>query len=168
MSVPQPRWIDRPTPRLSKRTLKIRYIILHHGGGTVQGDLAALTGPSGRVSADFYVDRSGRIYKLNPQLTLCYTWHAGESKFDGRTNLNRYSLGIEAEHDPQVHSTWTPAQYDTLAHLVAWLVERYNIPVDHVVGHKDVAWPRGRKIDPSNFDWDIFKQKVMARLETRE
>src|SRR5436190_16745753 len=51
-------------------------ILLHNGGGSIGSDMYELTGKSPRrVSAGYYVTRSGIIYELGPD-THRY-WHAG-------------------------------------------------------------------------------------------
>ncbi len=163
--IAEPKWITtRTTPNTSPRTKPIRFIILHHGGGSAEGDLAWLTNPASGVSADFYVDREGRVYKLNPQVGLNYTWHAGESAWGGYTAINRHSVGIEQEHRPG--QDWPDAQVAATAHLCAWLAERYKLPIDShpFQSHAAVAMPRGRKTDPEGFPWAAFSKLVRTTL----
>jgi N-acetyl-anhydromuramyl-L-alanine amidase AmpD len=39
-------------------------IVLHHTGGSFQGDLATLTKDGTEVSANDYIDKRGRIFEL--------------------------------------------------------------------------------------------------------
>lgn len=154
------KFVDRPTPNLSKRTKAPRFIILHHDGGTAAGSVAWLTNPASKRSSDFLVARDGTIYKLNPQLSLFYTWHAGSSAFGGFVGLNSVSFGVEQEH--KVGQDWPLAQIRATAKLCKWLVARYNLPDGCIQSHRAVAVPRGRKIDPENYPWDLFSREFWS------
>lgn len=98
------------------------------------------------VSSHFLVRRNGAVV----QFVSCdqRAWHAGLSTFEGRDNCNDYSVGIEIEGSDLV--AFSPAQYDSLATLIAALAARY--PIAAVQGHEHVA--PGRKTDPGPcFDW---------------
>ena len=104
-----------------------------------------------RVSAHFLVRRDGSLV----QYVGCEqrAWHAGASSFQGRRRCNDYSLGIELEGSDTI--PFEAAQYDTLAALVAALIEAY--PIRFIVGHSDVA--PGRKTDPGPcFDWAALRR----------
>jgi len=78
-------------------------------------------------------------------------WHAGPSEFRGRTRCNDFSIGIELEGTD--HNRYRDAQYRVLTEVSQLLMEAYQIPGDHIVGHSDIA--PGRKADPGAwFDWD--------------
>jgi len=75
-------------------------------------------------------------------------WHAGASAFDGRSNCNDFSIGIELEGTDE--RPYTSNQYRMLSRLIAALRARY--PIRDVAGHSDIA--PGRKTDPGPaFDW---------------
>lgn len=100
-----------------------------------------------RVSAHFYIRRSGRIL----QFVSCdaRAWHAGASNWCGRERCNDFSIGVELEGTDEL--PYTDAQYEALAQLAAALRERY--PISDIVGHADIA--PGRKTDPGPaFDWN--------------
>jgi len=105
---------------------------------------------------------SGQIYKLNPQLSEFYTWHAGVSRYGKCLDLNPSSFGIELEHVPG--EEWRAGQIDACVAVVAFLVWKFSIPVMNVLGHKQVAWPRGRKTDPEGFPWAEFRLALKSRL----
>ncbi|TAM54641.1 MAG: 1,6-anhydro-N-acetylmuramyl-L-alanine amidase AmpD [Paraburkholderia sp.] len=99
-----------------------------------------------RVSSHFVIRRDGEL----EQFVSCdaRAWHAGVSSFFGRERCNDFSVGIELEGaDDQ---PFEPAQYATLASLVAALAAYY--PIEALAGHSDIA--PGRKTDPGpHFDW---------------
>lgn len=149
------------TPNCSRRGgVKPAAIVLHHTGGREAGDLAWLTNPTSGVSADFLITRSGIIYKLNPNLTVFYTYHAGVSQLDGcvqkNNSINISTYGIEMSHT--IDQDWPDAQVKSCAELCAWLEQQGKVSRHKIVSHREVALPAGRKIDPKDFPWQSFSQ----------
>lgn len=157
-----PHWIVADCANRSLRKLKPSFVILHHTGGPGSGSLEWLRTSRSNVSADFLIMASGQIYKLNPQLSEFYTWHAGVSRYGKCLDLNPSSFGIELEHVPG--EEWRAGQIDACVAVVAFLVWKFSIPVMNVLGHKQVAWPRGRKTDPEGFPWAEFRLALKSRL----
>lgn len=159
-----PTFINKPTPNRTrcKKSRKPKFAVLHHSAGSKNGDLSWLTNPRSGVSCDFYVDKKGKIYKLNPAITEYYTYHAGKSFWAGIYDVNKVSVGIEMEHRPG--EVWTNEQVASCAELCAWLAMRYKWDLTDNVGdfpsHRAVARPAGRKTDPENFPWAKFGEAV--------
>ena len=106
-----------------------------------------------QVSAHFFIARDGLVW----QFVSCdqRAWHAGASSFQGRTNCNDFSIGIELEG--LEGATFESEQYASLAQLCQGLRSRY--PIQSIVGHEHVA--PGRKQDPgTGFDWLHLAQSV--------
>ena len=99
------------------------------------------------------MERTGRIWQfVSADLRA---WHAGQSSFQGRSNCNDFSVGIELEG--LEGERFEPAQYASLAQLCTQLLARY--PIAHVVGHEHIA--AGRKFDPGpGFDWRELQRSV--------
>jgi Tol biopolymer transport system component len=57
------------------------------------------------------------------------------------------------------------AQHEAAVQLAAYLVTKYNIEVEDIVAHADVALPAGRKTDPRGYDMDRLRQDVAALVE---
>jgi hypothetical protein len=136
---------------------KIDSITLHTGEGTKQSDLSWLTSIASEVSAHYYVDRAGNIYELVSPQHIAH--HAGKcwywARWFWRRDWNTSSIGIETEH--KAGQDWPAIQVVRLAQLCWWLSQTYKIPPSIVVAHKWIAWPRGRKADPT--DWPDMKLK---------
>lgn len=82
-------------------TMKPVYIVCHDTASppySPNGDIDWLAGKGGNngSSAHFVVARDGKV----TQLADCnvVTWHAGQSKWRGRSNLNSCSIGIEIDN----------------------------------------------------------------------
>ena len=135
----------------------IQSIMAHHTAGPASGNTPSLNvvtygrpGLSGPL-AQLFLARDGTVILVA----------AGRANHAGRVSSNRYSnshsIGIEAEATGV--SSWPAAQKDAYAKLCKALIDEFNLPVSRVIGHKEAAVPRGRKIDP-NFNMDQFRRKV--------
>lgn len=107
-----------------------------------------------KVSAHFLIDRNGAITQFVP-LHL-RAWHAGVSEFNGRSQCNDYSIGIELEGCDNL--AYSEQQYRSLSLLIAQIQQRYPaITANRIVGHSDVA--PTRKTDPGPaFNWSYLHQ----------
>jgi AmpD protein len=105
-----------------------------------------------QVSAHLFIERDGAITQFVPFETRA--WHAGASSFEGITNCNDYSIGIELEGCDDI--AYTDAQYNALAKVTRQVLAAYPlITPERIVGHNHIA-PE-RKTDPGEaFDWDRF------------
>lgn len=101
------------------------------------------------VSSHVLIDRTGAITQFVP--FDARAWHAGVSRWRGRSGCNDFAIGIELEGTDDV--AYTDAQYAGLAAVLPALFRRYpRLGPDAVVGHSDIA--PGRKTDPGpSFDW---------------
>ena len=99
-----------------------------------------------RVSSHFFIRRDGSLLQFVPCERRA--WHAGASRWKGRTCCNDFSIGVELEGTDA--RPYTARQYARLARLVKLLRTRY--PLADLAGHCDIA--PGRKSDPGPaFDW---------------
>jgi AmpD protein len=113
-----------------------------------------------RVSAHFLIRRDGTLIQFVPCNQRA--WHAGESRWRGRSRCNDFSVGIELEGTDR--QPYGAAQYATLARITRALLRRY--PITAVVGHRDVA--PGRKSDPGPaFDWERYRRGIAVRRPGR-
>lgn len=160
--VTKPPVVWRPSPNFNSRGGKdIDAIILHHtASNNTAADLATLRSPSAQVSAHYLIGKDGTIYQLVKDGMRA--WHAGVSALHGvPTDVNSRSIGIEITNDGSGKTPFTEAQYRALEKLVPWLAKTYKVPMGNLLGHKDVAIPKGRKTDPApNFNWSRVRTAV--------
>ncbi len=111
-----------------------------------------------KVSAHFVIRRDGLIIQCVS--TYNRAWHAGISCFDGISNCNDYSIGIELEGADTV--AFTDEQYQSLLTLTRVLQIVYPlITMDRITGHEQIA--PDRKTDPGPcFDWLRFKESLVS------
>ncbi|WP_375759589.1 N-acetylmuramoyl-L-alanine amidase [Corallococcus exercitus] len=158
----KPAVISAPSPNSDSRNgADIDAIVLHHTG-TNKGsaDMAWMRNPDSKVSAHYMLDRDGKIYQLVGDSKRA--WHAGKGELHGvPTDVNARSIGIEIVNDGSGKTAFTDAQYKSLTQLVGYLKQEYKVPANNIVGHKDVAVPKGRKDDPAaNFDWARLRKGI--------
>ena len=86
-------------------------------------------------------------------------WHAGASSFDGVSNCNDYSIGIELEGTDEL--PYTDAQYLALEKVTRQLMLTYpKLTLERITGHEHIA--PGRKTDPGPaFDWQRFRRALL-------
>lgn len=113
------------------------------------------------MSAHYLIDLNGSAEQLVDE--ACRAWHAGLSEWDGETDVNSRSVGIELVnrgHGHDYHPFPAP-QMEALIALIADIRSRWNIIPENVVGHQDIA--PGRKIDPGpKFDWERLRRLGLA------
>lgn len=129
------------------REITPRIIVIHYtGDNSCQGAVSWLTSARSGVSAHLVVDKDGTIYQLVPFNVAA--WHAGKSDYNGQSNVNAFSIGIE---NVGIGDEWPDTQVEANRQIIAALFANY--PIEDVVGHSDVA--PGRKVDPGpNYPWD--------------
>lgn len=143
----------------------VKAIIVHHTAGSPTGDFpslaymrdgsSSLSGPLAQLglgrSGTWFVIAAGRAY------------HAG-STIDDSIYGNSNAIGIEAEGvglpaTDSGHTHWPAVQYQSYIKGVKALQKAYGVPTARVLGHKEAAVPKGRKIDP-NFSMDEFRANL--------
>jgi len=130
-----------------------KFLILHYTGlESTARSIAVLSDPICEVSCHYVVDDDGRVIQMVREADRA--WHAGRSFWQGETDLNSYSVGIEIQNPG--HEAGMPdfpeAQMAAVERLALDIVQRHNMKPEHVLAHSDIA-PQ-RKIDPGEkFDW---------------
>ncbi len=145
----------RPSPNHEPRqgVAGPNILLLHYTGmRTTQAALERLCDPRARVSSHYLVFEHGRILQLVPEARRAF--HAGESAWEGTTDINSRSIGIEIGN--QGHDFGCPEfpepQVTAVIALCRDIVARWSIAPWHVLAHSDVAPLRKR--DPGEgFPW---------------
>ena len=116
------------------------------------------------VSAHVLIGRDGEVIQFVPFNERA--WHAGVSSWQGQSNCNDNSIGIELEGTDD--SAFEAAQYDSLVEVLVALLGHYpTLSLSNVVGHSEIA--RGRKSDPGRcFDWTQVFSKLIDQLAVVE
>lgn len=110
------------------------------------------------VSSHLLIKRDGTLCQFVPFNRRA--WHAGASCYEGRSNCNDFSIGIELEGTDQ--APFEDIQYQVLADVIKTLLQAYpSLSREHIVGHSDIA--PGRKTDPGvGFDWPHLQALIQS------
>jgi N-acetylmuramoyl-L-alanine amidase len=150
--------VDRvvPSPNHKERAGHGRpdMIVLHYTGMATAEEalerLCSLDTP--QVSSHYLVDEDGRILQLVPETRRAQ--HAGISSWEGETDINSRSVGIEIVnpgHDGG-YPDFPDRQIAAVIALCRDILKRRPMRADRVVAHSDVA--PSRKQDPGEkFPW---------------
>lgn len=123
------------SPKNAVRPLRkqTEFIILHTTEGSVKGALEKL---SRNGECHYVVDTNGQIYRIIDRRRVAF--HAGRSMWNGVTDLDTRSIGIEivGYHN----RNFTNAQFAALKSLVADLKRIYRVPDERILTHSMVAY----------------------------
>ena len=154
------------SPNFNERGNKtsVKYIILHYTAMTNHLDsIEHMCSIDNKVSTHFLVNKKGATYCLvNVDKRA---WHAGESYWNGLTDLNSSSIGIEIDNSGHHinFENFTRLQIKSLLYLIYQLVKNYEICPHNILGHSDIA--PFRKIDPGEkFPWSELNEKQLSYL----
>ena len=145
----------------SRKGNKIIAIVNHITSGQFPGALTWLCSTQAQSSAHYIVTRTGLIYQLVKDEDA--SWHAGVVNkpnwklYDGKTNPNKISIGIEHEgyKTNGGGGTLTEAQYQATLWLHKQLINKYNITIDndHIIGHYRIDSVNRPNCPGPNFPW---------------
>jgi N-acetylmuramoyl-L-alanine amidase len=152
--------IDRPSPNFNNRPEEpVSILLLHYTGmETAAAALERLCDAAAQVSAHYTVDEDGTVFAHVAEGRRA--WHAGVSFWDGDTDINGISVGIEIIN-PGHEFGYRPFPDEQISAVEALCLEilgRHPIPPHRVLGHSDVA--PGRRQDPGElFPWEDFAKR---------
>ncbi|MEM7069263.1 MAG: N-acetylmuramoyl-L-alanine amidase [Pseudomonadota bacterium] len=133
--------------------LKTDILLMHYTGmDTAENAINWLCCKESGVSCHYFVYEDGRIVQLVPEEKRA--WHAGKSNWQGETDINSRSIGIEIVNPGHNwnYPDYPDVQIDAVTELSMDIIERHSIPAHQVLAHSDVA--PGRKPDPGEkFPW---------------
>ena len=152
-----------PNFNLPKRVKnRIKFIIVHYTG--MKKETAAikrLQDPKSKVSSHYLIKNNGEIINLVPD--LYEAWHAGVSSWKHFKSLNKNSIGIEITNPGHQHGyrNFSSKQILSLKKLLYFLIKKYRIKKNCVLGHSDIS--PSRKKDPGEkFPWEMLAKKKLV------
>jgi len=129
-------------------------IILHYTGMQTAHDALhrMCDDPEWQVSAHYFISRQGEILQLVNEEKRA--WHAGVSFWKGERDINSLSIGIELENKGHEwgYEEFPELQIEALIWLIKDIKTRYDIPLQNILAHSDVA-PTRKKDIGELFPW---------------
>ena len=140
---------------------KIRFLIFHYTGMKKESEaISRLTDIKSKVSSHYLIKNNGEIVTLVPELYI--SWHAGVSFWKNYQSLNKNSIGIEINNPGHnfKYKNFTKKQIKSILLLSKFLIKKYKIQPQNILGHSDIA--PNRKQDPGEkFPWEyLSKNKI--------
>jgi N-acetylmuramoyl-L-alanine amidase len=180
----------RHSPNIGGLLFAPPVLVIHYTAGkSAENAINWLCNPVSRASAHLVISASGEITQLVDLNRIA--WHAGPSVWEGRERLNEWSIGIELDNPGRLNRAahgWENRFGDPVSgHMVhvdaegrgwhkfpeAQLAALYVASeaiidaephIRLVLGHSDIAVPKGRKIDPGPaFDMASFRASLLER-----
>jgi N-acetylmuramoyl-L-alanine amidase len=112
-----------------------------NNGDTARGNCQYFSGPNRLASAHYFVDEHGVLLSVPEQDTA---WHCGANRYRHPTCRNANSIGIEMCSRKDAAGNYY-IKSETVANavrLARMLMDKYSIPVNHVLRHYDVTGKR--------------------------
>lgn len=159
---PSPNWNARPAG------VVVDCVVIHaDADADVDASLAYCCDARSKVSYHTLIGRTGRIFSLVAAEKRA--WHAGVSAFQGRANVNDFSVGLSFGNRNDGVERYTDAQYAAGALYVASLMAAFPyITLDRITTHAAIALPAGRKTDPGPcFDMAGFVDRIRSLRPSR-
>ena len=143
-----------------RRSTKVNLIIIHYTAlNSISESLQYLCAKKNKVSCHYLISKKGEIYNLVSENKRA--WHAGKSFWNGTSDINSSSIGIEIDYNPFQYKKYTKEAIKCLIDLLKVLAKKYKIKTKNILGHSDIA--PYRKIDPgNNFPWHLLEKKKLA------
>ena len=135
-------------------------VVLHATAGSLAGTLAWFANPDSNVSSHYVMAKNGDVYQMVEEKDMAH--HAGSSSFQGRTNFNTFSIGIEIVNLNDSADPYPPEQFESMVDLTLYLVRKYNVQQQWIVTHADIS--TAGKTDPRGFPVQQLVTRVYEEM----
>ena len=124
---------------------EVKNIVLHHTaftGPDAEKEVTAQYMTPGKNTSHIVIQKNGKrsVYASPEQVTF----HAGESKWQNRSNVNDFSIGVEFQGDTN-NQPLTQPQIESFVEYYIPIAKKYNLSLKDIITHQMVA--PGRKPD---------------------
>lgn len=136
----------------SRSNSKIKVVIIHYTAlKNTEEAILYLCNKKKKVSSHYLISQNGKIYNLVDDQFRA--WHAGEAFWQGVTDINSISIGIELDYNPNgKNNKFSTNMIYSLKKLLSSIKNKYKISKNNILAHSDIA--PFRKIDPGKyFPW---------------
>jgi AmpD protein len=151
--------IERPSPNFGPGANERLGVLFHHSELAFAETIARMQDPASQVSYHCLIGLDGTRCTLVQDSGVA--WHAGQSRFLGRTRCNDFLLGVAFEGD----TARAPLTGPQLASALEWLRARW-VPLGWNLGrmadHRQVS--PGRKRDLSPPEWERLAASIAGHF----
>lgn len=159
----KPKFIPSPNFNERRDGKAPKYIVLHYTDtlSTEEALDKYLCNPEAEVSAHYVIEKNGNILQLVEEDKRA--WHAGVSEWQGETDMNSASIGIELVNPGHTYglAPFPEPQIESLVALCKDIMARQGVSPENIIGHEDIA--PGRKVDPGPlFPWEMLVAQGVA------
>lgn len=172
--------LAHPTNMWPRYDTQFEFIVLHYVGAvsTAKANAVYLNRDANLGwSAHFFVDETSIWQSVDFDHAAGHCgvdYSNGKAPFwngRGTYSTNRRSIGIEMCCKKDKNGNWfiEPETVTRTVALVRWLMQKFNIDINHVVRHYDVCWktcPEPWVRDPEQ--WEAFKKRLITEEEEEE
>ena len=140
----------------------VRFLIFHYTGMRNEKDaIDRLTNIQSEVSTHYFISKKGKIITMVPDLYIA--WHAGISAWKSYKLLNSNSIGIEISNPGHEfgYKKFSKKQINSLVKLCRFLIKKYKIKKENILGHSDIA-PKRKKDPGEKFPWKFLASKKIS------
>ena len=149
----------------SRKNSKISLIIIHYTAlKNTKDAITYLCNKKNKVSSHYLIAQNGSVYSLVEDKFR--SWHAGKAFWQGITDINSFSIGIELDYSPSgKNNKFSSKMINSLNKLILKLKKNYNINKNSILAHSDIA--PYRKKDPGKyFPWQsLSSSKFVLHLK---
>jgi len=158
-------WVGSPNFNQRPDSKEITAIVMNaSASSSQQGVIDWYNNPNSQNSMHYTIGKDGAIVQHVRDQDRA--WHAGRSEWQGRSGVNDFGLGIQFINLNDGVDPYPEEQHQAAVQLVAYLAAKYDIEVEDIVAHYDIALPAGRKSDPRGYDMNRLRREVAELLET--
>lgn len=155
---------------------RIKYIVIHYVGATggAEANCKLFASKYLGASAHYFVGFNGEIWQSVEDEDVA--WHCGAKTYKHPECRNTNSIGIEmcVRNKGDLSATskdwyYEDATVESTIKLTKYLMEKYNIDVDHVIRHYDVTGKICGNPYVYNYTkhtWDDFKIAISSKDQT--
>lgn len=137
-------------------------VLWHHmgvndqGADVIRNGVPGLDGPI----ANIHLSRDG----VATIVAAGVAWHAGAGSWPGlpTNNANNRLIGVEMAGNGK--DPWPPACWDAAVKVGAAISRFLGYGADRNIAHKEWAGAAQGKWDPGNWDMNVFRDQIQARL----
>ena len=145
----------------SRNNSKIQLIIIHYTAlkNTLDA-ISYLCNKENKVSSHYLISQNGSVYNLVEDKFRA--WHAGQAFWQGITDINSVSIGIELDYSPSgKNNKFSSKMINSLKKLILKLQKNYKINKKNILAHSDIA-PFRKKDPGKHFPWQSLSSSNLV------